>query len=368
VKIIFDHQIFGWQKYGGISRYAFELAKHLAVTLGQDVQVVCPLYINEYLKQAPEKLIVRGRPAPAFPHCGRIYRAVNAILARPGYFFSNPDIVHETYFAGSSVAPKHAKKVLTVYDMIHERFPEDFSAWNPTRKEKAIAVKRADHVICISGQTRDDLIQYLGVAPQKISVVHLGFSMTLDEPVKELSFNHEGPYLLYVGQRNRYKNFQGLARAYASSIVLKMNFRICCFGGGPFTSTEQALFAELGIDRNRIRQISGDDRLLQSLYQQAVAFIYPSLYEGFGIPPLEAMRFKCPVACSAASSIPEVVGDAACFFDPRSVDSIRDALEAIVQDTELRNRLIGKGLERIKRFSWENCAAETLQIYKRLTS
>lgn len=128
---------------------------------------------------------------------------------------------------------------------------------------------------------------------------------------------------------------------------------------------EAAELTRLGI-ANRVHQVSGDDGLLTSYYQGATALIYPSLYEGFGMPPLEAMNFGCPVVCSNTSSIPEVVGDAAVFFDPSSEESMRVAIESLLRSNELSAEMIRRGYARVQHFSWAKCAAETAAIYRQI--
>ena len=124
--------------------------------------------------------------------------------------------------------------------------------------------------------------------------------------------------------------------------------------------------SKLGFDKGDVYQVSGSDAILAGLYQNAKAFVYPSLYEGFGIPLLEAMSFDCPVACSSVSSIPEVVGDAGAYYDPTNIDDMCKTIEQLVMDESLRKQLIMAGRERIKAFSWERCAAETLEVYRRV--
>jgi len=248
--------------------------------------------------------------------------------------------------------------------MIHERFPESFAAWDSTSKEKAAAVKRADHIVCISENTRRDLIELFHVPPDKTSVVYLGFTLT--HPVTKTGNKPERPYLLYVGSRGGYKNFERLLHAYASTELLQGQFDLLAFGGGAFNAKEVELISSLGLSVRQIRQVGGSDERLAELYRDAAVFIYPSLYEGFGIPPLEAMSFDCPVACSNSSSIPEVVGDAALLFDPLSVESIGKAVVSLLQDQALRQTLVERGRERIKIFSWQSCAQQTADIYRGL--
>jgi glycosyltransferase involved in cell wall biosynthesis len=367
MKIVFDQQVFSWQQYGGISRYIYGLARGLTAEYRQNVAVVAPLYVNQYLKQAPKSLKVLGMPIKQTRRTGRVLRAINWAMAWPIIRYLHPDIVHETYYSASRIAPKSAKVVLTVYDMIHERFSDQFSAFDATSKEKAIAVARADHIICISEQTRQDLIDFLGVNPAKTSVVYLGFSLTSQPATPQKIDSLMRPFLLYVGNRDGYKNFVGILQAYAVSDKLKSDFDLICFGGGAFTNKEISLIKQLGLSTDTVRQISSsNDAVLAGYYQAASAFVYPSLYEGFGIPPLEAMSFNCPVVCSNVSSIPEVVGNAGLMFNPNDTQSIRLAIEQVVGDSALRESLIARGQERLKQFSWERCAQETLDVYRKV--
>jgi glycosyltransferase involved in cell wall biosynthesis len=368
MKIVFDHQIFGWQLYGGISRYIYELAIELANMANHELRIVSPFYVNQYLKQSDGQPKVIGIPVKYIPKTGRIIRAISFIFTWLILKYIRPDIVHETYYSSKRVAPNTSKVVLTVYDMIHERFSDTTLKAGIISSEKASAVARADHIICISEQTKQDLIDILNVNPIKISVVHLGFTLTQKNKTCVADLDRSRPFLLYVGIRLGYKNFEGSLKAYAASTKLKDEFDLICFGGGAFTSREKVLFQELGISIDRVHQISGDDSLLAEYYKAARAFVYPSLYEGFGIPPLEAMSFDCPVVCSNISSIPEVVGNAGEMFDPYDTNSMRKAIERVVFDQLLREVLINRGRERIKLFSWERCARETLEVYSKVTA
>lgn len=367
LKIAYDHQIFGWQQYGGISRYFFELARNISASEMADVAVISPIFVNAYLQSASDGLRVIGRNVPAIRRTGRLFRAANQLLAPALMRNFSPDIVHETYYSKNRCAPKKSRVVLTVFDMIHERYPASFSAWDVTAREKALAVKRADHIICISEQTRSDVVEILNVNPDRTSVVHLGFSLTQGNAVKmTATAARNRPYLLYVGGRSGYKNFDAFIRAYASNDRIQSAFDVIAFGGGSFSAAELGLFSELGLRADCVRQLAGDDARLADLYRHAEVFVYPSLYEGFGIPPLEAMSFDCPVVCSNTSSIPEVVGDAALFFDPNDVSSMENALVEITASQELRNSLIARGRQRLNIFSWKKCAEETVDIYERV--
>lgn len=363
--IVYDHQIFGWQAYGGISRYFFEIADGIARASSHHVAVVSPLYVNHYLRHHDPSLEVTGRFFPQIRRTGRIVRALNNVLAFPVQRSLKPDIVHETYYAPRRQAPRKAYTVVTVFDMIHEKFPDSFSGLDRTRHHKRAAIKRADHIVCISENTRQDLIELLGVQPERTSRIYLGHHLdrcgNLDtgDPIGR-------PYLLFVGLRQGYKNFSALVEAYAASERLRRDFSLVAFGGGAFTPDERRKIHRLGLAQDSVIQLSGSDTLLALLYDHALMFICPSKYEGFGIPPLEAMGCGCPVVCSNASSLPEVVGDAAELFDPEDVDAIRTAVETVAYSQTRLADLVARGTHRAREFSWSRCATETLAVYENL--
>lgn len=364
MRIAFDQQIFTWQEYGGISRYICSLATHLSEIPGVEAKIFAPLHVNAYLPSIKENLRT-GLKVKKIPRTARIRINASRLLALPLIKTFFPDIVHETYYASPKYVPNCAFRVITAFDMIHERFADILPHNDPTTNLKRIAFSRADHIICISESTRNDLLELFDVPAEKVSVTYLGFDelFPADESINK---NKSMPYLLYVGQRLEYKNFIGLVKAFASSECLKSNFRILCFGGGAFTSTEKEMFNGFAVEECQIQHIGGDDHVLAACYRNAAVFVYPSLYEGFGIPPLEAMSVGCPVVCSNSSSIPEVVGNAGEYFDPICVDSIRTSIERVLQSSERQAELIALGYERCKLFSWKKCAAETLAIYKNL--
>jgi glycosyltransferase involved in cell wall biosynthesis len=365
MNILFDHQIFFLQQYGGVSRYFYEIANRIAEGSENKVEIFAPLYVNEYFRN-DSKIRPKGVKIPLLPRSKRVMAAVNTSISRlrvkPR---RDVDIFHETNYSMADCCPRSAKRVITVYDMIHEKFADSFLQRDKTREFKAHAVRRADHVICISENTRRDLIELVGVPEEKTSVVYLGYSLAMDGDAAVPALG-EKPYILYVGQRGGYKNFEGLMRAYGSSLFLKNEFSLVCFGGDALNTRERALMDSLNISSNHVKQLSGGDEVLAELYAAAAVFVYPSHYEGFGIPPLEAMSFGCPVVCANTSSLPEVVGDAAELFDPADEVQLCRALELVVTSTARANILIERGRERCKQFSWEKCASETLDIYKRI--
>ncbi|MBW4054086.1 MAG: glycosyltransferase family 4 protein [Proteobacteria bacterium] len=364
MRIAFDQQIFSWQQYGGISRYICSLVTHLSEIPGVEAKIFAPLHVNAHLPMLPAD-IRTGIKVKVLPKTGRIRLNASRLMAIPLIRAFRPDIIHETYYSDWAYAPKGARRVLTAHDMIHEHFPGMFSTNDPSTNWKKKACSRADHIICISECTRRDLLDLFDVPAEKVSVVYHGFD-AFDSEAEQGNKHQNSPYILYVGQRGGYKNFHDFIRAYTSSEWLRNNFRILCFGGGAFTSVEKAMLTANRVNEANIQQIGGADSVLATCYRNAAAFVYPSLYEGFGIPPLEAMSVGCPVVCSDTSSIPEVVGTAGEYFDPTSIDSIRSTIEKVLQSTELQADLTAKGFERCKLFTWEKCAAETLAVYRSL--
>ena len=332
-----------------------------------DVQVFAGLYINEYVKQLPVK---RGIKVPQWKNTGFIRRRLNAFSQKLVLLGSDEEtIVHQTYYY-PFVPPGKSKYVITVYDMIHELFSDKFSPRNMESQWKRQCCDRADKIISISNSTKTDLVNLFGVDPEKIEVIHLASSLEdSSASIGEIQFAEaidsaaSRPYILYVGLRNGHKNFTGLVRAFSWSRTLRNDFHLLCFGGSPFNETEKKLFKELGVS-NLVHYLNGSDALLANCYKEASAFVYPSLYEGFGIPPLEAMNMSCPVICSNTSSIPEVVGDAGIFFNPNDISSIQTALEDTLYNGELLEVLKVRGLLRKSLFSWRKCVDETVALYQ----
>jgi len=366
MNILYDYQIFSAQKYGGISRYFYEVSNRIAELKGNEVEIISPLYVNKYFNKKC-KVIPLGVEIPDFPHTKKILNILNSSLSN---FFVNRkngiDIFHETYYSRLNNLPKNAKRVITIHDMIHEKYSNKTSSPDKEALNKALAVKRADHIICVSENTRLDLIDILNVPVDKTSVVYHGYEFIVQDNIQCQSSYNNKPFILYVGKRSGYKNFNEFVLAYSKSAYLRKEFSIICFGGGEFNTYEKTLFNSLNISFDKVFHLSGTDNVLANLYRTAAVFIYPSLYEGFGMPTLEAMSFGCPVACSNTSSLPEVVGNAAELFNPLDIDEISNALLSVLSSTERARELTLLGKENINRFSWGKCARDTLSVYDRL--
>ena len=365
MKVFFDHRIFFYQKYGGISRYYVYLFEYLKNKLSPKTKIKSFIYINNYLKQTSSSDF-KGIYLNTFNWNSTTkvlaVKLLNYIYEFFSLVFFAPDIYHITYYDRIPFHFRKTKIVVSVYDMIHELYPNEYDSKASIIKKECIS--KADLVICISGNTKTDLIRLFGTDEKKIKVIYLGFA-NFDKVLNEMSTPEilTKPFILFVGQRFGYKNFTGLVNAYASSFQLQSDFNLVCCGGGSLTEKEMALLIELHVE-NKVFQISGDDDMLKLCYQKASVFVYPSLYEGFGIPPLEAMSVNTPVCCSNSSSIPEVVGNAAILFDPSDISQIKNAMIKVLYSEEEKNKLVLAGKERLSLFTWENCAQQTFDAYK----
>lgn len=310
-------------------------------------------YINKY-ELEKENFVKQFAKKRHINRAGRIYNAINKYSLK--YFIKNIHVAiyHPTYYEDTGL--NKGKKIITVYDMIHEKFPKYFH--DNTIEKKRNMISSADGIIAISEATKKDLVELLNVDPSIIEVIYLANSLKYS-----ISNNRHiaQPYLLYVGNRNGYKNFEKTLIAYANSKYVK-EVKLVCFGGGKFNQDEFSKISHLGLEK-QIIQLNGNDNLLANIYQHAEAFIYPSEYEGFGLPPLESMYYKTPVLCSNTSSIPEVVGKAGLYFNPKSIEEIRDAINKVLTDNSLKKTLINEGIKQEQKFSWDKCANETLNFY-----
>jgi glycosyltransferase involved in cell wall biosynthesis len=367
LKIVFDHQIFTLQRYGGISRYFVRLAQGL-LAQGHQADVVAPLYVNRYLKDLPTQCVHGLALERHPPKTARLFMLVNDYLSKVVMRSMNVDLLHETNYSAKPVSPSGNGRVITVHDMIHEKFAAEFPVRDDTSKRKRLSVARADHIICISQSTKNDLCTLFDVPEWKVSVVHHGFERFERRyvAIPGAASRTVRPFLLYVGARGGYKNFAGLLKAVAARSELKNTFDVVAFGGDAFNASELALITQLGYGSQAVRQQGGDDTLLGNLYSSAAAFVYPSIYEGFGLPPLEAMAHECPVVTSNSSSMPEVVGNAGAYFDPMDFDAQAEAICSVVFDEQRRSELTQLGQKRLALYSWERCAIETQAVYQKV--
>ena len=274
-----------------------------------------------------------------------------------------PFVYHPTYYN-----PLFLKQignnpfVITVHDMTYEKYPDLFQDSISIIQQKKEIITKANHIIAISEHTKKDIIETLGISPQKIDVIYHGCS--LQSTISKPNLHLPQRYILFVGDRTSYKNFQRLAEAFSIIHQTDAHLHLIC-AGKPFSKAESELISRIGIASHTLR-ISVNDQHLKELYNRALLFVYPSYYEGFGIPILEAYTCNCPVALSQASCFPEIAENAAAYFDPFSVSSMAEAIKSVIYDEAERTRLILAGKERIKLYSWEKATRQTELVYRKV--
>ena len=360
MKIIFDYKIFYQQKVGGISNYFFSLGKEM-IKNGVDVKFLCPIHKNNYLDKIPSHN-KKGFKILFPSKFKKIVELVNQRVSNYYFNKSSPDIIHNTYY--SNIENKN-KSVCTVYDMINERFSHLFKNSDQITEIKKNTIMNCDHVFCISEKTKQDLIDLFKIEEKKISVTLLASSFETNE-FKNIKNKIYENHLLFVGSRYGYKNFEGLIRAYSHSSFLKNNFKIIAYGGEKKGKEDFSIMKKNNVNQENIIYLNDSDIEISKLYQNVSALIYPSFYEGFGLPILEAMQLGCPVISSNGGSLEEVGGDKLFYFDPTSTDSIKYTIEKVLDSQETMQGLINYGFLRSKEFSWSKCALETLSVYNKI--
>mgnify|MGYP000896081354 CR=1 FL=1 len=364
MNIFYDHQIFSLQSFGGASRLFAELAYVINRDTDHHAYIGALASNNAYLHEKNLGIPRFLEKLPVPKKAGLLY-ALNHNFDKIALRTRRYQIFHPTHYDASLLKYVKAKPVVVTFlDMIHERFlnryPE-LQKYKTTIDEKKDIVYKASHLIAISESTKRDMVEFYDIDPSKVSVVHLGSSF--DHSVAGMPY-FDRPYLLYVGNRGLYKNFHLMLKAIAD-LLIRNKLWLVCAGGKKFERDELELFAQLGVS-DLVKHETVDDRKLATLYTHALAFVFPSLYEGFGIPILESFACGCPCVTSNVSSLPEVGGNACLYMDAEQEDSIKEAIERIINDEVLRKTLANKGHKRLQEFSWERQAKETLKVYDQL--
>lgn len=365
LKILFDHQCFSNQEYGGVSRYYTELIRHLKQNNLAQPELAIKYSNNQYLDSLTEvdaRLVLSNYQFKGKKLLLDLLNRRNStkIISKRNYDIFHPTYYHPYFLNYLGNRPF----VITVHDMTHELFPDKMSKWDKSSEHKKLLVEKAKRIICVSNNTRNDLIKLLKVEEAKVKVIYHGNSLNYKRDIHfESSLNLPSKYILYVGSRKYYKNFVLMIKALSDLIRDKNSIKLICAGGGKFSVDEIKLFSELKIS-DKVIQISVNDKILGALYSNSLCFVFPSLYEGFGMPILEAFSCGSPVICSNSSSLPEIAGEAAEYFDPKNLQSIRNAVEIVLTDINKREKMISLGFQRLKKFSWNNSAFQTFELYK----
>ena len=379
MRVLYDHQAFTMQYYGGVSKCFCELISHLPPEVDYSIGIkesnnvhlqntnICPeinsvsidyqTFISKYRFKGKGKCFQLLKFLN-YPTAENLNRNKSIKLLKEGAF----DIFHPTFFDDYFLKYLNGKPfVLTIHDMMPELFPEYYKRNDMQILAKQKLVNKAAAIIAVSEQTKNDIIDILDVPASKIHVVYHGGPKI--EYLKNDSL-YEFPYFLYVGQRNAYKNFIQILDEFSQFIHTHHNVKLVCTGPS-FSEEEELSIKRLTLNENIIHKKASDQEL-KNLYANAIAFIYPSLYEGFGMPILEAYAYGCPVLLNNKSCFPEIAGDAAIYFETDKYSSnFLQALNYIYNlSTSSRLEIINRGYKRLAVFSWDNSANKLYNIYK----
>jgi glycosyltransferase involved in cell wall biosynthesis len=285
------------------------------------------------------------------------------------------DVLHSPDFIPPSFGAK--RRIITVHDLNFLYFPEFLTedSRNFYSKQISWAVKTADHIAADSHHTRQDLVQLLNVPENKVTTIHLAANPLFRRRPSDSSVQHtlnnlnlSPGYIMFVGTLSPRKNVEALVDAYSRLVnEASVDAPLILVGGrGWLDGKIFQSVKTLGLD-SRVRHLEGvSDEQLAHLYYGAGLLVLPSLYEGFGLPPLEAMHCGCPVVASNRGSLPEVVGDAGLLIDPLNTDDIADAILNVLTDSKLSESMIQKGFKQARKFSWQETAAKTRELYLRV--
>jgi glycosyltransferase involved in cell wall biosynthesis len=360
MKILYDGRIFQIQKAGGINRYFAEIISRLPADYhpfiigAHDLGKNMPSHPN--LKTSCSK---RFRPS-------RVSTRVRDWCWKPR-ILRGVDLFHPTYYdlsEGMSLTDYNCPMVLTVHDFVYARYAKLIEGSELVIHHQTKAIQRADFIICISRATEQDLLNRFPEKQGKTLVVYHGPSFGIQPPLADEAI-FENPSFLFVGGRGGYKNFYFLLRGFAKASRSNSRIRLR-IAGAPLSTEDRWQIHLLGISDKVEAMVYPDERQLMGLYRSSVALVYPSLHEGFGIPPLEAMACRTVAITSNTSSLPEVVGDGGIMLDPTCEEDWAECLLEMAKGGANRDMIVERGLNRLNCFSWEKSIEQHLDIYRRL--
>ena len=349
---------------GGSELYARRLIEELATIEGLELTVFVSREGRD--ETWPEGTRVVGLPVSARSRAARVIAeqtVLPATVARSG-----ADVLHNLFTTAPAAAG--VPQVTTIHDLIYKHFPETHAGLLSygMRVLVPLAARRSRRIIAVSEATKRDIVEFLGVPEERIDVIYEGPGMAPEvEPTAEQALRErfelgDSQIVLTVSAKRPHKNLERLFEAFAGldsdAVLVVPGYET------PFEAELRAKATATAASRIRFTGWL-DDRDLEGLYRAAVCLVFPSLAEGFGLPVLEALGRGLPVACSNVSALPEVAGEAALYFDPLETGAIRRAIEQLLDEPDLRERLASEGRERARAFTWESTARRTLETYRR---
>ena len=362
MRVALDAHVVGARESGN-ETYVVNLLRALANDPGGNTYQALtphPDRLRSILPLPSSATIVRVWPAPSVL---RIPFGIPQAVRR-----HHSEVLHVTYVAPPVVS---CPTVVSVHDLSYLAYPQSVSPRVRLMLSTLVpmSVRRAARVIAISAFTRQDLVTRYGIAEEKISVIHLAagpaFRVLDDARHRRLPEGVGEPYVLAVGNLEPRKNLARLIEAFAAiASEPGITAKLVLVGKSKGQDASLARLVEQRGLRERVvfTGFVEEDQLVL-LYNRAALFIYPSLYEGFGLPPLEAMACGCPVVASNVTAIPEVLGDAALLVDPTSVSAMAEATRDVLKRDELARDLRARGLRQVERYSWAHAAQQTREVY-----
>ena len=378
MKVLYDLQAFDMQTHGGVSRCFAELYSHRPAFVDAHISVkeTDNVYLQElgfqpkgtlyknFLCDKDTKLkhfLFKLKYNIQYGKFSRLDKRplINLFETESVLKKGDFDIFHPTFF-DDYFLPFLGKKpfVITVHDMI----PEIFSIDKHQVEQKLAIIPKATHIVAVSERTKQDLVRIMHVPEEKVSVIYHGSDEEPYMPSTTAPIAEE--YILFVGTRYEYKNFKAFCKSCVVILKRHPQLKIVCTGV-PFSPEEFQFFESLGIKDRMVHRFVQTSQELLDLYHYAFTFVYPSKYEGFGIPILEAYKADCPVMLNRASCFPEIAGDAAVFFDLNSGKSdFEEQFETLYRLTgDERGELIQRQRERMQLYSWSKSAAQLADVY-----
>lgn len=357
LQIVLDSIVFSLQRAGGISVYWSQLVRRImrdglpAATIEADGAT--SNIFRQKLDLPRDRVVPNGRGRVAF-----------ARYLPPKVLLPGGCVFHSSYYRLPGTA--RCKVVQTVYDFTYERFRSGLPAWVHSTQKRRAALG-ADAIICISESTKRDLMTFVpGISEDRVRVIYLGIAEEFCRlpDIESARWNDNRvagrPYVVFVGDRSSYKNFPVAVEAAARL----SDYALVVVGGGPLNHWERSLLDD-ALEGRYLHFDGIDNELLNRIYGAARALIYPSSYEGFGIPVVEAMAAGCPVVALNASSIPEAAGTGGLLVDSADAGQIVERVLQLEQGS-FRQAVIERGLSNARRFSWERCYRETLSVYEEI--
>jgi glycosyltransferase involved in cell wall biosynthesis len=367
MRIGFDSSIFLKQKDGGISGYFINISNEL---IKQRLSHFFFIIFNKNKKISKlANNFTLFRISRSY-YLQIILEKINFYFERLFFLFYKPTVIHQTYYTYTK--KQKIPLITTIHDMIPEIFDKKYYFEKDLIKKKKKSIYNSDHIICVSNNTKKDLINvYNDLDASKISVIYPGRGnfekYQFFKIPQEINFINNTKYILFVGKRGSYKNFNFFLESISNSKKILKDYKIICFGSEKFSSWELNIHKKFGFSKDSVIHVNANDYTLGCLYKNAHLLINPSLYEGFGMPPVEAMSLNCPVVSSYTGASNEVLKNSALFFNPESSSEIMLKCENILYNENLRKEYIEKGNKHSLNYSWEKCTTEIINLYKLLS-